>query len=60
MYRLSAEEVFNRLADQYTAIEIVEVLGMTTEDLEDIGMVGFIEEHLDGLTSVLASLGVLD
>lgn len=58
MNYISAEELFNRLTDQYTATELVDVLGLTTENLKDIGMVDFIEEHLSELTSVLESLDV--
>lgn len=56
----SAEELFERLSDRYTAAEMVELLGMTNEDLEDIGMVNFIDRNFDALTSVLESVGMLE
>jgi hypothetical protein len=59
MTRERAEEIFLRLTDRYTPTEIVEVLGLTNEDLEDIGLIDYIEDSDDGLVFILESLRLL-
>lgn len=57
---MNAEEIYERLSDRFTAAELIEVLGVTTSDLKDMGLIGFIDENLEGLTSILSILGILN
>ena len=59
MCRVSGYEVFERLKDRYTPAEIVELLDVTNEDLEDIGIAGYIADNLGELFGLLEEAGVI-
>ena len=60
MCKLSAEELYERLTDKYGADEIVEVLGIETEDLKDMGIIQYIEDNLELLTNVFQAFGAIE
>ena len=60
MCKIAAVELVDRLADRYTTVEIVELLGMTIEDIKEMGLVAYVEDNLERLTTALEQAGVLN
>ena len=60
MCRISAEELYERMKDRYTVPEIVDLLEMTYDDLEGLGITHFLVANMDSLTTILEDMGVLD
>ncbi len=58
--KLTADELFDLLTDRYEAAELVDVLGITNEDLKDVGLVGFIEDDIDHFMQVVSQLGLVE
>ena len=57
---LSAEAIFDRLKDKYTAEEIIELLEITADDLLDMGITHFIADNREELDDILEDAGVFD
>lgn len=60
MESLTAEEIFDRLLDRYTATEIVEVLELDANELGELGLIKWIDDNMDVVVGILSDEGLYD
>jgi len=56
---LNAEAIWERLKDKYTAEEIVNLLEISPDDLQDMGIINYIADNREELDEALQNSGIL-